>query len=255
MKNSQRMISMVLIAALGLGASACEDDDSKSTDSAEDAGGGNSGPTNGDGQNGANDDMQGQNGDGGGGSNGDGGEPEAEPRGAANMPELGAQIDRMGRPAINTALNATFEADATKKDTAKDAYNAAGEADWSTFENEFKKNLAILDSLDTNCGNQLLAGEGADRYATLASVLANDQIFVNTGSGTCGVYLGLEGEFVGALDAGEGGCGGRTPLDDVIDRSYSVLAAGILTGVDDTITKDDAEHDIATFPWLAAPKN
>lgn len=254
MKNSRRMISVVLMAALGLGVGACEDDDGKGADSAEDAGGGN-GPSNGDGQNGGSDDMQGQNGDGGGSGDGDAGEQEAMPRGASNVPSLGAQIDRMGRPAINTALNATFEADATAKDTAKDAYNAAGEATWSSFEGEFKKNLAILDALDTNCGNQLLAGEGADRYATLASVLANDQIFVNTASGTCGVYLGLEGEFVGALKTGEGGCGGRTPLDDVIDRSYSVLAAGILTGVDDTITKDDAEHDLTTFPWLAAPKN
>lgn len=255
MKNTQQIYALVLIAALGLGASACEDDDSKSSGTEEDAGGGNNGPTNGDGQNGANDDMQGQNGDGGGSGNADGGDQEPTPRGAANMPSLGAQIDRMGRPAINTALNATFESDAAKKDAAKDAYNAAAETSWSSFEGEFKKNLAILDSLDTNCGNQLLAGKGADRYATLASVLANDQIFVNTASGVCGVYLGLEGEFVGALKAGEGGCGGRTPLDDVIDRSYSVLAAGILTGVDDTITKDDADHDPTTFPWLAAPKN
>lgn len=249
MKNKYPMISVVLIAALGLSASACEDD-SKST-----GGGGDNGPNNGDGQNGANDDMQGQNGDDGGGGNADGGEQEGQPRGAANMPSLGAQIDRMGRPAINTALIATFEADAVAKDTAKDAYNAAGETSWSSFEGELKKNLAILDALDTKCGNQLLAGAGADRYATLSSVLANDQLFVNTASGTCGVYLGLEGEFVGALKAGEGGCGGRTPLDDVIDRSYSVLAAGILTGVDDTITEDDAEHDLTTFPWLAAPQN
>ena len=34
-------------------------------------------------------------------------------------PSLGAQIDRMGRPAINTALNATFELDAGTKGAKK----------------------------------------------------------------------------------------------------------------------------------------
>lgn len=253
MKNNHRMSLVVLCGALAFGGAACEDDGSSNTDVAEDGGTGGDSAGNGDGQNGANDGMNGQDGDGG--TAGDGGDVDPQPRGAGKAPSLGLQIDRMGRPAINTALNATFEADADVKDAAKDAYNAAGPAAWSSFEGEMKKNLAILDSLDTNCGNQLLAGPGANRYATLASVLANDEIFVNTASGTCGVYLGLEGEFVGALEAGDGGCGGRTPLDDVIDRSYSVLAAGILTGVDDTITKDNVTHDITTFPWLAAPKN
>jgi len=257
MKNNHRMSWVVLCSALAFGGAACEDGDSKNTDAADDGGaGGGDSAGNGDGQNGANADMDGQNGDGGdAGDGGNGSNGEPKPRGAGNAPSLGLQIDRMGRPAINTALNATFESDAEIKGAAKDAYNAAGPATWSSFEGEIKKNLAILDSLDTNCGNQLLAGAGANRYATLASVLANDQIFVNSASGTCGVYLGLEGEFVGALKAGEGGCGGRTPVDDVIERSYSVLAAGILAGVDDTITKDDADHDITTFPWLAAPKN
>ena len=38
----------------------------------------------------------------------------------------------------------------------------------------------------------------------------------------------------------------------MIDRSYSVLAAGILTGVDDLITSNDVEN-LAEFPYLAAP--
>ncbi len=242
MKNNYRMGLVILCGALALGGAACEDDDGNTTDTTEDAGTG-----------GGNENDAGQNGDGNGGNDG-GGNEEAKPRGAGNAPSLGLQIDRMGRPAINTALNATFDADMARKDAAKDAYNAAGPDKWTTFEVEMRKNLAILDSLDGNCGNQLLAGKGADRYATLASVLANDEIFVNTASGTCGVYLGVEARAV-AIPGVPDNCGGRTPLEDVIDRSYSVLAAGILTGVDDTITKDDATHDITTFPWLAAPKN
>jgi hypothetical protein len=183
-----------------------------------------------------------------------GGDGGAEARGPEGMPELGDQIDRMGRAAVSTALIATFETDTNAKGEAKDAYNAA-EEDWSVFAEQMTPNLAILDALDGTCGNQLLAGSGEDRYAALAEALANDRLYVNSTSGTCGVYLGVEGEALGALESGDGGCGGRTPLDDVIERSYSVLAAGTLTGVDDTITEDDADHDIETFPWLAEPQD
>jgi len=175
--------------------------------------------------------------------------------GIPTAPKLGAQIDRMGRPAINTALNHTFDTDTTSKNAAKDAYNDALPATWSRFESEFEKNLAILDSLDTNCGNQLLADTtktGPDRYKTLADVLTDDQLYVDATQSTCGVYLGVEAEFVGAVGSGAGKCGGRTPKDDVIERSYSVLAAGALSGVDDGITADDGAQT-ATFPFLGPP--
>ncbi|MFT6627128.1 MAG: hypothetical protein ACJA1R_000383 [Flavobacteriales bacterium] len=181
---------------------------------------------------------------------------DPQPRGADNPPALDtAQIDRAGRAAISTALIGTFESDDDAKGTLKDSYNAAGAADFGSFAASIAPNLAILDSLDANCGNQLLAGETADagRYDALAGILADDQLYVNTGSGDCGVYLGLEAEIVGAIEEGAGGCGGRTLGDDVIDRSYSVLAAGILTGVDDTITANDVVNSEA-FPYLAAPQ-
>jgi len=40
--------------------------------------------------------------------------------------------------------------------------------------------------------------------------------------------------------------------DDVIERSYSVLAAGALAGIDDTITGDDVEH-LGSFPFVGEP--
>ncbi len=175
-------------------------------------------------------------------------------RGKDNPPTLGDQIDRTGRPAINTALNDTFNGDDMAKGAAKDAYNAAGPDGWGAFSPAFEGSLAILDSLDTVCGNQLLAGETPDpgRYSALAGILADDQLYVNTGSGTCGVYLGLEAEIVGAVEAGVGGCGGRTLDDDIIERSYSVLAAGILEGVDDTIAENDVANS-PNFPFVASP--
>ncbi len=168
-------------------------------------------------------------------------------------PVLGAQIDRFGRPAINTALNHPFDPDATAKGTAKDAYNAdADPTKWAAaYGAEFAKNLAILDSLDTVCGNQLLAKKEvvADRYATLAGLMADDRLNVNTASGTCTVYLAVEANFIGVVNTD---CGGRALSYDPIDASYSALAVGSLSGVGDGIDAD-ADTKGTTFPYLAAP--
>lgn len=213
-----------------------------------DTGGSGGSGTGGSGTSGGGSGGSGMGGDGGTG----GGSTDPKPRGPDHPPTLGARIDRMGRAAIGTALIATFNADSDEKGTMKDAYNAAEPETWNSFEDEMRANLAILDSLDENCGNQLLADASDSRYATLASILADDRLYVLSTAGECGVYLGLEGEIAGALEAGAGKCGGRSPNDDVIERSYSVLAAGLLSGVDDTITENDKEN-LDDFPFLAQP--
>lgn len=175
------------------------------------------------------------------------------PLGPDARPVLGAQIDRAGRPAVSTALIATF-ASFEERNDVRDRYNQAGPATWSSFAPEMTFGLGVLDALDGTCGNQLLAGPaGPNRYDALADVLLDDRLYVNSASGVCGVYLGLEGEVVGALEPGAGGCGGRTPNDDVIERSYSVLAAGVLSGVDDLVTGDSREHSTEVFPFIAGP--
>lgn len=249
----------LLVCALAAG---CSSDDTKAGPG-PDAGAGTGGKTGTGGKAGTGGDASGTGGKAagsGGQAAGSGGQAEVMDGGPMDggqmpaMPALGKQIDRMGRPAINTALNNVFNPDDATKGAAKDAYNDALPATWGTFKGEFQKNLAILDALDANCGNQLGAGATAtaDRYAFLATVLTDDQLYVNTAASECGVYLGVEAEAVNVVPAGAGKCGGRTPKDDVIDRSYSVLAAGILTGVDDTITEDDgAQTD--TFPFLGPP--
>ena len=70
-------------------------------------------------------------------------------------PKLGAQIDRMGRPAINTALSNPFDTVAgSSTDAVKDAYNAeSSPAMWqSKFRTNMEASLAILDAADTVCG-------------------------------------------------------------------------------------------------------
>ncbi len=217
-------------------------------------------------------------------------------------PTLGAQIDRMGRPAVNTALNALLDPDPLKT-AKKDAYNhAADRTMWSaavtnpagmdmvpyspapkTVRSEFAKQLAILDALDQGlfpgvanpstpgtppgtegpgegCYNGALhdkpAGSG---YLTLASVLADDQLYVDTAKLTCNFYLSLEVEVATGRGVRHSQCGGRTPTHDVIDTSYSLLAAGT-NGFDLMLApkiKDgvDAHTDVNnnTFPFLGAP--
>lgn len=182
-----------------------------------------------------------------------------EPRGKDDPPTLGTQIDRVGRPAVSSALIKTFDGDEAKRNAAKDAYNDASPANQPSYIADIKAGLAILDALDQNCGNQLAAdATTGKRYEFLATVLANDQLWVNAASGTCGgtkggTYLGVEAEALQVLQPGQGGCGGRTPKEDVIERTYSVLAAGALSGIDDTVESDGKPHDKDVFPFLAAP--
>ncbi len=165
-------------------------------------------------------------------------------------PTLGAQIDRLGRPAINTAANKTFTAN-SMRDVAEDAYNHNGTpANWvSTFGADMQATIAILDGLDTNCGNQLLADASQPRYSTLATVLASDMLQVDASKTTCGAYLAVEANATGVLANNE--CGGRKLDFDIIETSYSVLAAGALNGIDDGISL--TAQITTTFPFLGAP--
>lgn len=199
---------------------------------------------------GCGDDESNTSGTAGGGATGGGGGSAAP-----TVPTLGAQIERMGRPAINTAANHTFDGNAATKDPAKDAYNEADRPGWNGFAAEVAANLAILDSIDTNCGNQFLAGPMpvAGRYDALAGVLADDRLWVNLASDTCTTYLAVEANFTGALDNND--CGGRRLSDDTIATSYSLLAAGDITGsIDDTITADPVKTAAEAFPYLAGPQ-
>jgi hypothetical protein len=171
-------------------------------------------------------------------------------------PTLGTTIvDRMGRAAVNTALTNPFDTVMNSSPSAvKDAYNSVSDPTlWSSmFKGYIKSNLAILDGLDTVCGNQLVADASAPRYDTLAGVLVDDQLYLNTASGTCSIYLGVEANAVNAIPNTD--CGGRTPLENTIDETYSLLAIGAPSGVTNGITSDaDNTASNSAFPFLAAP--
>jgi len=182
-------------------------------------------------------------------------------------PTLGTQIDRLGRPAINTALNHSFTE--TNKGPAKDAYNTLAPAMWGTatipnelsktFVAEFAQNLAIIDGLDTVCGNQGAYDDtktDPTAYAPLAGVLIDDELYVDSSKSTC-AYLALETEIVTGLP--HSACGGRQPTDDIADISYSLLASGA-AGFDTSFNpkvKDNASvhADVSNtvFPFFGTP--
>ncbi|HEX2572889.1 MAG TPA: hypothetical protein VH877_25280 [Polyangia bacterium] len=173
-------------------------------------------------------------------------------------PTLGEQIDRMGRPAVNTALTDPFNFynGGGRKDQIQNAYNTQNDTSrWATdYAAEIAFNLGIFDSLDGTCGNQAGAGATATagRYNTLAGVLAYDLLFLNTDSGTCTTYLGVE---LAALGVANQDCGGRTPSESVIDPTYSLLAVGAYSGVTNGITSDaTSPANNTTFPFLGAPQ-
>jgi len=105
------------------------------------------------------------------------------------------------------------------------------------------------------CGNQVLAGApGAGRYRRLAELLANDQLFVNTTSGTCDQYLAVEANAAG-IPGTANDCGGRTPMANTADVSYSLFAVGALTGVTNGVTSDADGPGVSktVFPFLDKP--
>jgi hypothetical protein len=142
------------------------------------------------------------------------------------------QIDRMGRPAINTAL-----IDLLASTGKKDAYNAsANPDDWAgQFQAEMAANLAALDTLDGVPGNALLPAN------VLASVLVDDRLVVDASIPTCGAYLAVE---LGIPNQ----CGGRTLARDVMDDT---LGAVVGPGVSDYVGNDS--EFLADFPFLAIP--
>jgi len=141
-----------------------------------------------------------------------------------------AQVDRMGRPGINTAL-----IDLLTSTGKKDQYNQAEEiSSWAgLFQSEIAGNLAALDTLD-GAANALLPP------MILASVLVDDRLLIDVSVPECDAYL--------AVELGVPQCGGRTLTRDVIDDTFgAVVGPGVSDFVGNTSTF------LADFPFLGEP--
>ena len=151
------------------------------------------------------------------------------------------QIDRAGRPLTGNGL--------LDSDAAKDAYNAATPADGARFAAAITPGLALYDGYDGRCGDGWLIDRAAPpewRYARLAALLADDRLWVDASARECRELF--------AVERGIGGdCGGRTPNYDAANAYRSLLAGGRTTGISDGLARDEREHSVSDFPFLAAP--
>jgi hypothetical protein len=151
--------------------------------------------------------------------------------GICGLPQ--GQIDRMGRPAINTALIPSAR---------KDEFNQAGPGDGAGFVADVVASLTAIDGLDGDNTTGLLA----DNREGLANLLLADFLTVDISQDNCdGGYLALE---LGVA----ANCGGRTLEQDVIDVTLQALVGN--PGVTDAVDATEAPFS-NDFPYLAAPGN
>lgn len=182
----------------------------------------------------------------------------------AAQPQLGEQIERVGRPLIGNALIGPL-APGDVSDRRKETYNRAAPSDWPQFVPDFERTLGLYDGFDGGfdgkCGNQWFADATAGSktpYHALATTLADDRLWVNSKSTVCRQFFGVElaeaGDVAELAVSGSpnGDCGGRTPNYDV-DVLRSLLAAGMTFGITDGVDRDDKVHSTTVFPFLAAP--
>src|SRR5262249_4170304 len=119
----------------------------------------------------------------------------AEPQTIPSRPSLGAPIERIGRPLTANALLAPLAPDEIS-DRRKEAYNGSAPAEWPEVEVGIRHTLGLYDGFDGICGNQWLADTDNEprlmRYHRLATLLADDRIWINSKSSVCTQYLAVE---------------------------------------------------------------
>jgi hypothetical protein len=168
----------------------------------------------------------------------------------------GRQVDRMARPFVgNTLLGiAPFSTD-DASGLRRQEYNEALPASGARFIVDLQKSLAFQDSLDGNCGNQLLAepNESASRYQALAKVFADDRLWINSASSVCTQFFAVELASLAGQKPLSNDCGGRAPTYDASNVWRSLLIAGTASGITDGLHQDEHPPSATVFPFLAPP--
>jgi hypothetical protein len=143
----------------------------------------------------------------------------------------GAQVDRMGRPAIATVFipNNPFEP-AGSEPSMKDTYNRSAPAgDRAQFRAEVVDTLAVLYSLNDGAGDD--KADDAGKISQLADVVLPDILTFDTSNS-------------------QGFLNGRRPADDVIDAELGLVTEGAATT--DCVSANDKAFP-GGFPYLAGP--
>lgn len=165
------------------------------------------------------------------------------------------QLDREGRPlTANALLGLLAPEDVSNR--FKEEYNAATPATSARFIPEIQKALGLYDGFDGRCGNQLLANRDTSpsmRYLALATLLADDRLWVNSASTVCTQLFAVELANLAGQSGLSDDCGGRTPNYDAANVYRSLLVDGTNFSVEDGLHHDEREHSAAIFPFLAPP--
>lgn len=156
------------------------------------------------------------------------------------------QIDRVGRPAINTLL-IHQDGNPVATDPAggpKDSFNlGTPDNDSRDFAANATSSLTAFRSLDDNADNDDPSQDAIDFIA----VLLPDVLIMDLGNSGASTFLGVE---LGIADS----TGGRALTDDVVDAALgAVLFPGAAAPfVSDNVDANDVAFDDA-FPYLAPP--
>ncbi|HYO42277.1 MAG TPA: DUF4331 family protein [Candidatus Limnocylindrales bacterium] len=151
------------------------------------------------------------------------------------------QIDRMGRPAINTVFNGLLlPSDNDYNGLEKDAFNVQGPSkDRGTSTDNVTTVLnAIGNVLTVNGATPYTAGE----ISAIAGVLLPDELTIK---------LGSSASFASGTSLATLGLNGRQLGDDVIDAEFALLTNFVITTGDGVAANDRAFR--STFPYLAGP--
>jgi len=165
-------------------------------------------------------------------------------------------LDRMARPFVaNTLLGAAPFSIDDASGLLREAYNESFPTTSVAFITDLQRSLAFQDSLDGQCGNQVLAEsqESPSRYRELANVFADDRLWVNSASRVCTQFFAVEIANLKGDEALSHDCGGRAPTYDTSNAWRSLLIAGVLTGVTDGLGQDEHPASATVFPFLAPP--
>jgi Domain of unknown function (DUF4331) len=144
------------------------------------------------------------------------------------------QIDRMGRPAINTVFNIT--------DGQKDLANVSSPADDRS--EMLARTKTVLGAFDNVLQVNSLPNYTAAQIDAIAKVLLPDELTYKVGDTHGFAY------FVGAPSLANLRLNGRRPVDDVINAEFALVTDFNITS--DGVNANDKTF-LSSFPYLAAP--
>jgi hypothetical protein len=171
----------------------------------------------------------------------------------SSVPGLG-QVDRAGRPLVAVLLVPS---------SLEDEYNAMSTFDAvlpRVLENALTSRLRSLDTIALDEGGSDPVDWDFDGgNHPLLPMLGLDALLVDTArscmspdGGFAASYLDIEREIFLFGDAGHTTCGGRTPSDDVVDTTLTLLVTNGRVPVSQGVA-GPTTPPMTQFPYLAAP--